>query len=329
MAMRKISIKQVDAFTTRPFGGNPAGVITDGDGLQPDEMMKIAGEMNLSETAFVTLPESDGTIARIRFFTPSNEVDLSGHVVIAAAWALAEEGKIPLGDGVTTVEFGTNAGNIPVDLHFYSTDSPETGEDRVALRTASACGELHRIMMRQSISEYRQSDVPPEEIAAILGIDPGEITGTGMPMEVISAGLEQLMIPIARKETIMEMHPDLIKLGLMNKKRGIETNHVFSMDTYDEDCVSYARHFAPAVGMWEDPGTGTASAGLATYLMRHGVVTSGRMTMEQGNSVESLARIIVEAEESMLDAGSVRIGGLAITSITRDITLEAGQVIIA
>jgi len=80
--------------------------------------------------------------------------------------------------------------------------------------------------------------------------------------------------------------------------------------------------------MWEDPGTGTAAAGLGNYLLRHGIVTSGEMIMEQGNDSSSLARIFVEVEESMLDEGSARIGGLAATSITREISLENGSMVV-
>lgn len=326
MTMRNLIVKQVDAFTTRPFGGNPAGIITNGDGLRPEEMMKIAAEMNLSETAIVTLPESLDTDFRVRFFTPSEEVDLSGHVMIAATWALLEEGRIDVSDGVNTVNMGTNAGRISLDLIFYSTDSPDTGSDRVAVKNGLVCGELHRIMMHQSIKDHTPAGTPVTEIAGILGIDPSEISGTGLPMEIISTGLNQLMIPIRSKETILELNPDLIKLGLSNRKDGIHTNHIFTTDTFSEDCVSYSRHFAPAVGMWEDPGTGTAAAGLGNYLLRHGIVTSGEMIMEQGNDSGNLARILVEVEESAMDEGSARIGGLAATSISREISLESGTV---
>lgn len=57
------------------------------------------------------------------------------------------------------------------------------------------------------------------------------------------------MIPIRSKDTILELNPDLINLGLSNRKHGIRANHIFSTDTFSEDCVTYSRHFAPAVGM--------------------------------------------------------------------------------
>jgi PhzF family phenazine biosynthesis protein len=327
--MNTLTIKQVDAFTTRPFGGNPAGVITEGRSLGTEEMLRIAGEMNLTETAFVTSAEADDATCRIRFFTPNGEVDLSGHVVIAVTWALAEEGRIWLGEGTTTVVFETNAGPIPVDLEFHPKAEPATGGDRIALRTETLCGELHRIMMHQDIHNHSESPVSSDEIADILGIQRSEITGTGLPVEVISVGLHQLMIPVTSKETILNLNPDLIRLGILNRRHKIDTNHVFTTDTFSSECTSYARHFAPALGVLEDPGTGTAAAGLGTYLVRHGIVTPGRMFMEQGNDSAALARIIVEVEEPSGAGESARIGGLAVTSITRSVSIENGTIVIA
>ena len=327
--MSTLTIKQVDAFTTAPFGGNPAGVIIEGNSLGTDEMLRIASEMNLTETAFVTAASSDDAAGRIRFFTPSGEVDLSGHVVIAVTWALAEEGRIHLGNGLTTVVFETNAGPIPVDIEFQATQDPQTAGDRIALRTETLCGEVRRIMMHQEIHGHRDSPVPAEEVAEILGVPRTEITGTGLPIEVISTGLRQLMVPVISKETILGLNPDLIKLGILNRRFGIDTNHVFTTDVFGADCTAYARHFAPALGMLEDPGTGTASAGLGTYLVRHGIVTTGEMIMEQGNDASALARIIVEVGESPDGGESARIGGLAVTSITRRLTIDSESIVIA
>jgi len=327
--MSTMTIKQIDAFTTTPFGGNPAGVITDSMGLGTEEMLRIAGEMNLTETAFVMAAGADDAACRIRFFTPSSEVNLSGHVVIAVTWALVEEGRFRLGEGITTVVFETNAGRIPVDLEYYPAADPETADNRIALRTGTLCGELHRIMMHQEIHGHQECPIPIDEIADTLGIPRGEITGTGLPVEVISVGLDQLMIPVMSKETIRDLNPDLIKLGILDRRYGIDTNHVFTADTFNSDCTSYARHFAPALGMLEDPGTGTAAAGLGTYLVRHGIVTPGTMIMEQGNDPAALARIIVEVGESSGGGESARIGGLAVTSITRRLTMENDSIVIA
>jgi trans-2,3-dihydro-3-hydroxyanthranilate isomerase len=327
--MQGMVMKQVDVFTTTPFGGNPAGVITEADALSSDQMLAIAGEMNLSETTFVTLPSIDGALFRIRFFTPSEEVRLSGHALIASCFALVEDGRIPLEDGVTKALFDTKAGVVQVDIHFTKGAAAPRNAGVAMTIAGVEAGVLEKIMLHQSIKRHRPSSVPAQDIAKTLGLDPVEIHRSGLPLEIISTGLEQLMIPVMHKETIRDMNPDLIKLGLMNRKTGIHTNHVFALDTYSEDCVAYMRHFAPALGMWEDPASGTAAAGLASYLLRHGVVTSGNMIIEQGKDVSSLARILVEPLDAGDPSGEMRIGGLAVTSITRRIGIENGELVVS
>jgi predicted PhzF superfamily epimerase YddE/YHI9 len=329
--MHNLVMKQVDVFTAKPFSGNPAGVITDADSLSGEMMLAIANEMNLSETTFATLPSRDEALFRIRFFTPSEEVSLSGHALIASCYALLEDGRIPVQDGVTNVLCETKAGIKQVDIHLRRGNADRIGTADgivMAIGGKETCF-LEKIMLHQSIKQSRPSNITPQEIAKIFGIDAGAILRTGLPMEIISTGLEQLMIPVACKETIREMNPDLIKLGQMNRRCGIHTNHLFAIDTYSADCTAYMRHFAPALGMWEDPASGTAAAGLASYLMRHGVVTSGNMIIEQGKDIDNLARILAEPLNPEDPLGEMRIGGIAVTSITRRIGIENGELMVS
>lgn len=86
-----IEITQVDAFTGRPFTGNPAAICLLAE-PQPDQWMQnLAGEMNLSETAFL---RRMGDEFELRWFTPSTEVDLCGHATLAAAHVLWESGEL-------------------------------------------------------------------------------------------------------------------------------------------------------------------------------------------------------------------------------------------
>ena len=91
--MKKV-IYQVDAFSDVPFGGNPAGVVPNAIGLNHIQMLKIAREMNLSETAFIFPLKDDVADYEVRFFTPTQEVDLCGHATIASFFALASKGII-------------------------------------------------------------------------------------------------------------------------------------------------------------------------------------------------------------------------------------------
>ncbi len=328
-----IAAYQVDAFTKEPFSGNPAMVVTEADELSDDIMQLVASELYLSETAFIKTSESKGSSFRFRFFTHSEEIDMSGHALIASCYTLINEGRILLDDGITKVCVETNIGNVPVNIHFRKNEPLDDSADRndplagIAI-TGVNTGILEKILIHQEIHRYRPSDIPVSKIVDILGIDEREIKDTGFPLEIVSTGIETLLLPIASKETLLNMSPDLIKLNQLNKQFGIQSNHLFSLDTFSEDCITYSRDFIPSLGMWEDPASGTSSAALGTYLIRHGITSSGSRIMEQGNEKGSLAKILVEKGDSENTTESIWIGGLAALSIKRNIVIEENAVTI-
>jgi trans-2,3-dihydro-3-hydroxyanthranilate isomerase len=120
---RSIRIKQVDAFSDIPLTGNPAGVVPDAGGLVEDEMLLVAREMSLPETAFI-LPSSDTNAdLRIRWFTPQMEVPLCGHATIASFHALAEDGAHGMGGpGIFHFRLETNSGILPVTVQKTAND---------------------------------------------------------------------------------------------------------------------------------------------------------------------------------------------------------------
>ncbi len=311
--MQELTIKCVDAFTNRSFSGNPAGIIAGADGLSTEIMQEIASNMylNIIECGFVMQSASKDAACRIRFFTPKREMGCSGHVAIAACYSMIEDWSIPLSDGVTDVVFETGMGNVQIDIHASKGSDGDTD-----------INGLEKIMMHQPVQRYRESDIPVDEIADVLGIDSSEITMTGLPVVIASADVDWLIIPVGHKETMVNLHPDLIKLGMFNKKYNTFTNHIFTLDTFSEECVSYARHFGPAMGLWEDPATAMSSGGLGEYLMKYGVMKSGSMVMEQGSDPDRLARIFVEITEGTNGANIVKIGGMAATSIVRKLRIE-------
>ncbi len=105
--MTSIPLYQLDAFTDRPFAGNPAAVCPLDNWLADDAMQSIAFENNLSETAFYVL-EGDGF--RLRWFTPAAEVDLCGHATLATAWLILKK----LDTGRESVAFETRSGTLTV-----------------------------------------------------------------------------------------------------------------------------------------------------------------------------------------------------------------------
>jgi len=315
--MKELTIKCVDAFTNRSFSGNPAGIIMGADSLSTEVMQYIASQMylNIIECGFVMESRTSDTACRIRYFTPSREMGCSGHVTIAACYSMIEDWSIPLSDGVTNIVYDTGMGNVQVDVHANSGSGDETD-----------ISHLEKIMMHQPVQRYREADIPVDEIADVLGIDRSEITITGLPVVIASADVDWLIIPIEHKETIANLHPDLIKLGMFNKKYNTFTNHIFTLDTFKEENISYARHFGPAMGLWEDPATAMSSGGLGEYLMKYGVTKSGSMVMEQGSDTDRLARIFVEITQGSNGANTVKIGGTATTSIVRKLRIDGSAV---
>ena len=89
--MEALRLYQIDAFTRERFMGNPAGVVTNADGLDERQMLLIARELNNSETAFVFPAQGPDHDVHVRFFTPTTEVPVCGHATIAAHYALARE----------------------------------------------------------------------------------------------------------------------------------------------------------------------------------------------------------------------------------------------
>ena len=237
--MKELVLKQIDVFSTTPFCGNPALVAIGAEGLSPEEMQRVAAEMNILESTYVTKPFVSDADFRVNFFTPSSEYDFSGHAMIATCFALAEEGAVTLSDGVTTKRFETNAGVMPVDFHFEEGDDryASRGLDSVPLNSGGAPGALTKIMIHRSIDRFGPAGTAVSEIAATLGITGSDISATGLPVEIVFNGVYQLVVPVHGSQTLASMCPDLIKLKLLNLRLGVQTTDVFTTDSIN--CLLY------------------------------------------------------------------------------------------
>ena len=289
--MREILI--VDAFTERPFAGNGAGVVPDARGLDDAQMQVIAREVNLSETSFVT--PSDKADFRVRFFTPTTEIPLAGHPTIATMHALAETGRITLSGARTRVTQELNVGVLPVDL-----DADERGR-------------LTRIWMTQAPPRFLHIH-DPAPYAAALGIAPEDIVSE-TPVQTVSTGTPQLMLPVRGLRVLERLRPDLPALAVLAREGGYFSLHVFAAEAYDA-ARAHARHFAPGGGIAEDPVTGSASGAMAAYLVHYGIVAEHAFVVEQGHLVGRPGTVYCEVEAHGREVTEVRIGGSAVTVIS-------------
>jgi len=280
--METTRVLQVDAFTDEPLTGNPAGVVPDTDGLSADQMQTIAAEMAVSETAF--LSSSERADHRIRYFTPTQEVDLCGHATIGTFAHLRDEGLEP---GTTTLE--TNVGVLEIEVDADGT-----------------------VWMTQDEPTIREVDVGYDRVADALGVDQAALEGASadLPLAVASTGLPFLTAPITYLSDIGSAEPDMAAIEALTDAVDATGIYLFTFDALERESTLHGRMFAPGAGVPEDPVTGTASGAVSAYLDRFGAFDDDlpeECRLEQGHYIDRPGTVRVR-----LDDG-VRVGGRGVT----------------
>lgn len=260
----------VDVFAREPLAGNALAVFPDPGAVEPARMQRIAREMNLSETTFVTGIAPDGYDVRI--FTPTDELPFAGHPTLGTAWVLRELGAIA-GDRVVQ---RSEAGETVVDFD----------GDRVRLERTGSPGED----IDDGTELADMIGVPSDAV----GFDASTLGGAAAMLRpaVADSGVAQLMLPLSSPEIVAGLRaPSWVRVY----------GGVFCFAALGPGRVK-ARFFAPGLGVTEDPGTGSACAGLGLYLgARAGELN---VTVEQGAEIGRPSFITVEASP-----GRARVGG--------------------
>ncbi|MBS3942293.1 MAG: PhzF family phenazine biosynthesis protein [Actinobacteria bacterium] len=280
----------VDAFTATPFAGNPAGVVLLERPRPVEWMRSVAAEVNASETAFVVADTEAPEDWQLRWFTPTVEVDLCGHATLATAHVLWQDGlaapdatlRFHTRVGVLTAEM--EDGQIMLDLPAW----PVVGDHPAPARLGPALGI--------SPGADRAGIVGARYLGRTAGNAGATDTGTGQTNDVV-------LLP--EEAAVRDLAPDLAEVAALGSGGLIVTAPADG----DGDFVS--RYFAPALGVPEDPVTGSAHATLgpwwASELGRHTLVA--RQVSRRGGHV----RVRVEGDR-------VLVGGQAVTVIAGEIT---------
>jgi len=214
-----MKIYQVDAFTEKPFKGNPAAVCVLDKQVEDAWMQNVAMEMNLAETAFLV---SDGEGYNLRWFTPTSEVDLCGHATLASAHILWERGYL---SKEQEAKFYTKSGlpKAKINEGWIQLDFPATPE--------------------------KKAEVPVELISA-LGVEP----------VYVGKSVFDYLIEVESEDVVKNLKPDFVKL-MKVPMRGV----IVTAKSNEYDFVS--RFFAPGIGIFEDPVTGSTHCCLGPYCM--------------------------------------------------------------
>jgi len=294
--LRTLKFYQADVFTGVPFGGNPVAVFPNAQGLNDFELQQIAREMNLSETVFVLPPTDEAAVVRLRIFTPTQEIPFAGHPVLGTFYVLAQLGLIAVTDGVTRVMQECNIGLFPVEIHAQE-------------------GEVIRVVMTQPKPLFLGSVDETEDlfhIAKTLGLPKYQIVDTKAPVMVVSTGLPVVIVPVRALTAVRSIEPDAAAIVEMCERFGANGIMVYTMMTVEDQATVHARMFAPAIGILEDPATGSASGAMGAYLVHNGLVEVGLLTeiiVEQGYEIGRPSRILVQVESDDDAIQTVKVGG--------------------
>ena len=221
-----VPLLQVDAFTAEPFAGNPAAVCLLDQEAEPGWMQRVAAEMNLAETAFVRpLGSGDDAVFGLRWFTPAVEVELCGHATLASAHVLWGEGRAGAG---TEIRFQTLSGEL-------------CANDRDGV-----------VELDFPATPAAPADPPAELLEAL-----------GEPARTLRwAGRSRFdhLLELGSEAAVRGLEPDFRKLREVSTRGVIATA---ASEAGGFDFVS--RFFAPAVGIDEDPVTGSAHCALGPF----------------------------------------------------------------
>lgn len=250
MSHTHVRVKIVDAFTTKPFNGNPAGVVTEADGLTVEQMQKIARELNLSETVFAMKPTNEEADLRVRWFTPTQEVDLCGHATIALFHAFAEQGLFGL--------------EVDEDQSFLM-------ETRSGLLTVDVEWKDFLPYIKFSLPIPRFSPFPDDikMLCGALGLSEIELSQKAKPL-ITDNGY--CYVPVRDYDSLKTLEPDMTVLKGLHYRHDLVGFVVATTDTGDKESDWHMRFFAPALGVREDPVTGSAQGPMAMFLLENGLV---------------------------------------------------------
>ena len=277
----------LDVFTGRRFAGNPLAVVLDPDGLDTAAMQTIAREFNLSETVFVWPPEDRPTRARLRIFTPANELPFAGHPTVGTAVLL---GRL---DGGGAREFVLQETIGPVPCRVRST-GPDSGH---------AAFEIPRL-------PFKDAEGPaPDAIAASVGLASGDVGLETFPAERWSAGNPFAMVPIRGLDAMSRCTVDRARFDATFGAGARPAAFLFCRQTQEQGNTFHARMFAPSFGILEDPATGSAAAAFAGYLAAHGGYSDGEhvIRIEQGYEMgrPSLMELTIRIAGGQLTSGAI------------------------
>jgi trans-2,3-dihydro-3-hydroxyanthranilate isomerase len=300
MRYQTYSFYTVDVFTEKIFGGNPLVIFPNAQGLNSKQMQQIAQEFNISETVFVFPPHTIGNDRRLRIFTPKTEIPFAGHPTIGTAYLLTTINEIPVNNEITKINFEEGVGTISVTV------KAQIGKSNYCAMTIT------------QDSEYDQGFCATEDLAQMLSLKKEDIL-TGNHCQGLSCGLPFLFIPLTSVKALQKAQLNRTIWQKLLSDSWANNIYIFTHSPeLTEDILCSAsthlwrsRMFAPALGIEEDPATGSAASAFAAYLGIRNPQKNAtfRWIIEQGFEMGRPSLIQVEGKKENEQMTEIKVGG--------------------
>lgn len=286
-----------DVFTHQLFSGTQVAFFPNADDLNDQQMALIANEINLPETVFVSNPNDDKTARKMRIFSPLGEIDFAGHPIIATAFILGECGDIELAEGVTSLTFSQNTGDIEVNV-------------------SASNGNVSFVQFTNKVSSVIDRFTPPDnELAELLSIDPSEIDHKKYATRLVSCGFPYLIVPVWNYESVRKAKFNFTAWSQSAAPQtAAQEILLFSAKTVHKDSNFNARLLGQNSGVNDDPAVGSAMPAFASYLCSFDFTQEGTHTfaVDRGDDDNRRSVINIEMDHKAGTALKLRIGGEAV-----------------
>ncbi|MEL7038105.1 MAG: PhzF family phenazine biosynthesis protein [Cyanobacteria bacterium J06592_8] len=278
----------VDVFAEDKYAGNQLAVVF-GEGvssLSDAEMQQIAQEMNYSETSFIPSSQTQDGGYDVRIFTPQKELPFAGHPSLGTAYIIQKE---IIQKPIEQVILNLGVGQIPV------TWTEDDDGDEV-------------LWMRQNSPEFYKT-LSIETLAEVLRLEESEID-TRFPIQEVSTGIPFILVPVTSLAALKNAKVNLEPYWQLIQTTNATEILVFSPEPYSPENQMSARMFAPALGIPEDPATGSANGCLAGYLVQYLYFEKDEIDIkvEQGYEINRPSILNLRARK-VADKIEVRVGG--------------------
>jgi trans-2,3-dihydro-3-hydroxyanthranilate isomerase len=291
-----IPIVQVDVFTERVFGGNPAAVVLDAQGLSDSQLQAIATEMRVAGTACLTPATGGEARWRLRWFSPTREIAYSGHTTLAAVHALIEAGRLR----DDHVVFDTRSGRVDARV---------------------VADKAHRLIwLEPAVPALRPFTGQLGSVRDTLGL--AAAAGWAHP---VTTPEHDLLVPVAGLDVLRAVTPNMAALGDVATHAGVRGVCLVTRETVEKGSATHCRFFAPHFGVPEDIVTGSVHSSIGVWLLAAGLIHAdgplAAFTAEQGDGLGRPGRLRVELHVQAGGVDRVRVGGSAVTVLSGSIAV--------